>query len=418
MEVVIEGNAFYNGQLVRCAIGVEEGRIRSVKKILQGDRRFDFGDKLVLPAAVDAHVHFRDPGMTYKEDFSSGTTAAAYGGVSCVLDMPNTRPQVTDVIALQDKASTVTKKAYVDFGLYAGVTIGGNMKALSRNAAAFKLYLATTTGNMLVTDDAVLPSLFDALSETDLLVSVHCEEETLIDKDLKVDSLMAHLKSRPNVCEALAIRKILDQRKDARVHICHVSTKEGVEMVKGEEVTSEVTPHHLFLTVDSDLGALGKVNPPLRQTEDREALWEALGNGTIDILASDHAPHTLDEKEVFEHAPSGIPGVETMIPMMLSLVKRGRFSLERLVAVSSSRPAELFRLNKGQIQPGRDADIMVVDMRKETEIRAKHLHSRCGWTPYVGMPAVFPRYTFVRGKVVIEDWELTGDRDFGENVKD
>lgn len=416
MEVVVEGNAFVNGDIVKCCIGIEEGKIKAIKKILKGDKHFDFGEKLILPGGIDAHVHFRDPGMTHKEDFKSGTKSAAYGGVTCALDMPNTIPPTTNIEALQDKMRIASSKAFVDFGLFAGVSQNSDIKALSESAIGFKIYLATTTGEMLIKDYVVLPDLFERIGKTDKPVSIHCEDEALINKASKPDSLKAHLKSRPNDCEASGIEKVIADLNDAKIHICHVSTKEGARLIEDANVTSEVTPHHLLLNYNSNLGAFGKVNPPLREQEDQEALWTALNQGKIDIIASDHAPHTLEEKEKFEDAQSGIPGVETMLPLMLSLLKHGKFGLERLVNAISERPGEIFNLDKGKLGPGYDADIIVVDMWKETEIKGKHLHSRAGWTPFEGFSAVFPKFTFVRGEVVIEDWELTGEKGYGRMV--
>jgi dihydroorotase len=416
MDIVIEGNAFVSGELVKCCIGVEEGRIKAVKKILKGHNHYDFGDKLVLPGGIDAHVHFRDPGMTHKEDFGTGTMAASFGGITCVLDMPNTIPPTTSFTIFQEKAKIAGNKAFVDFGLHAGITKNSNIEELSKTAVALKMYLASTTGDILFDDYEALPKIFEKIGKINKTVCLHCEDETLIDKDIKPDSLKAHLKSRPSQCEVSAIEKVVSHLNNARIHICHVSTAEGAKLVKDANVTSEVTPHHLFLNHKINLGALGKVNPPLREMEDQTALWGALIDGGIDIIASDHAPHTLEEKAVFTEAPSGVPGVETMLPLMLSYVKHGQLDLGRLANAVSEKPGKIFDLNKGKLEVGYDADIIMVDMKKEKEIKSKHLHSKCGWTPYERFSVVFPKYTFVRGEIVIEDWELTGEKGFGENV--
>ncbi|MEE9151329.1 MAG: dihydroorotase [Thermoplasmata archaeon] len=417
MELVVEGNAYIKEDIIKCCIGIEEGKIKAIKKILKGDKHYDFGEKLILPGGIDSHVHFRDPGMTHKEDFGSGTVSAAFGGVTCVLDMPNTIPPVTNLEALQEKTRIADIKAFVDFGLFAGVSLSSDIEGLSKSATAFKIYLATTTGEMLINDYDALGGIFEHISRTEKPVSVHCEDEALLDRSLAPDSLKLYLKSRPNECEASGIEKVIKSHDNAKAHICHVSTSEGVKLVKNSNLTSEVTPHHLFLNSSAKLGAFGKVNPPLREWEDQEALWNALKQGAIDIIASDHAPHTLEEKELFENAPSGMPGVETMLPLLLSFVKHGKFELGRFVNAVSERPGEIFKINKGKIEVDYEADLIVVDMRKEIEIKAKNLHSKAGWTPYDGFSAVFPRFTFVRGEVVIEDWEMTGDRGFGRMVE-
>jgi dihydroorotase len=418
MEIVIEGNAAIGGEIVKCCIGVEDGRIKTIKKILKGDKHLDFGDKLILPAGIDSHVHFRDPGMTHKEDFETGTASAAYGGISCVLDMPNTNPPATNISILEEKARIANIKAHVDFGLYAGVSLNSSIEELANKAIAYKIYMASTTGEMQIDDYSKLKGIFEQIKRTYKPVCIHCEDEALINRTSKPRSLHDHFKSRPNKCESSGIETIqkIGKGTGPNTHICHLSTSEGVKLLENSNLTSEVTPHHLLLNAQSDIGALGKVNPPLRKSEDQEVLWKALFDGRIDILASDHAPHTLEEKEIFEKAPSGIPGVETMFPLMLSFVKHDRFGLNRLLNAMCERPAEIFHLNKGKLAEGYDADIIVVDMRKECEIEGEKLHSKAGWTPYEGFSAVFPRYTFIRGECVIEDWELVGDRGYGKMV--
>lgn len=416
MDVVIEGNAYVNGQLTKCAIGIDDGKIAAIKKILKGDKKYDFGDKLVLPAGIDAHVHMREPGFTDKEDFESGTACAAYGGISCVLDMPNTKPATTTLDYLLEKARVAGIKAHVDFGLYGGVTKDTDIEKLAKAATAFKIYLATTTGQLLFDDWEALRGIFSTIAETGKSVAIHCEDESLIDKTAKPKSLEEHNKSRPNECEAKAIEKVLALWSSKQVHISHVSTSEGVDLVRKADVTSEASPHHLFLNYKANLEARGKVNPPLRGMKDQETLWDAFKKGDIDIVASDHAPHTIEEKENFAEAPSGVPGVETMLPILLTNVKIGRLDLSRFVSATSENPAKIFGLNKGKLEVGRDADIIMVNMRKEKEIKSKKLHYKCGWTPYERFSAIFPKYTFVRGEVVVEKGELTGDRGHGKFV--
>jgi dihydroorotase len=418
METVVEGNAYLLGEIKKCCIGIEDGKIKSIKKILKGDNHFDFGDKLILPAGIDAHVHFRDPGLTEKEDFESGTIQAAYGGISCVLDMPNTIPPTTSVEALLEKKRIVDPKAHIDFGIFAGVSNNSDIQGLSNYAAAFKIYLASTTGDLKIESYDELKGIFQGIRETGKTVCVHCEDQRLLDITRKPENLKEHLMGRPNAAEASAIDLVLKNNNDAKVHICHVSSSEGALLVSNSSYTSEVTPHHLFFNIDSGLGAKGKVNPPLRQVPDQDALWDALRNGAIDILASDHAPHTLEEKESFLHAPSGMPGVETMLPLMLWRVKHNKFELARLINAISERPGEIFGINKGKIEPGYDADLIMVDMREEIKISEDDLHSKCGWSAYDGLLGVFPRFTFLRGEIVVEDWELVGDCGLGKIIED
>ncbi len=438
MDVVVEGRAYLKSGLTKCCIGIDDGKISAIKKMIKGDRHFDYGDKLILPGAIDSHVHFRDPGLTHKEDFVTGSLAAAFGGICCVIDMPNTVPQTTTLTALKNKITIAERKSFVDFGLFAGVNEKSDIDALSKYATAFKIYLASTTGDMNIHENDLLPSIFKKIEKTGKTVSVHCEDDALIDRSIKPSSLHDHLRSRPDESEVSGIKKAISTAGNAKSHLCHVSSKEGVELIKqykspvrkGDEptessldtavskrpITSEVTPHHLFLNSDSELGAYGKVNPPLRGPNDQNALWTALREGTIDTIASDHAPHTVEEKENFEKAPAGLPGVETMVPLMLSQVKHGKFDLHRLIHAVCVKPGCLFGFNKGILEAGRDGDLMVVDMREEKIIKGKELHSKCGWTPFEGFEGVFPRSTFVRGEVVIKDWSVEGDKGFGKYV--
>ena len=210
---------------------------------------------------------------------------------------------------------------------------------------------------------------------------------------------------------ALMTRKIKDAAKGCRLHVCHVSAKESIPLLaNGHGLTSEVTPHHLLLDKDSKTGSHAKVNPPLRKREDRHALFKALQGGAFDVIASDHAPHTIDEKkEDFEYAPGGMPGVETMLPLMLHMVDEKHLELSELVKRVSVRPAEIFGIHKGKIAEGYDADLVVVDFSDCRMIKADHLHSKCGWTAFEGMPGIFPKKVFVRGKLIVENGEQVGE---------
>jgi dihydroorotase len=411
MDVVVEGNCYYQGRLARLCVGIEDGVISKVAKNLDGDAVYDFGSKLVLPAAIDSHVHMRDPGATHKEDFATGTLAALHGGVTCVLDMPNTSPPTTSVDALREKTRTAAAKSNVDFGLFAGVQPGVDIRGLASGAVGFKLYMAGTTGDLLVGSLESVGDELRAVAASGKVLAVHAEDECMRRKESE-SSLVDHLRNRRNECETSAVRKLRDLRIEGlRTHICHVSASESLPVLASAHgVTTEVTPHHLLLDKDSKLGSFGKVNPPLRRREDRQALFKALKNGVFDTVASDHAPHTVEEKEEdFDFAPSGMPGVETIAPIMLQLVRDRHLALSSLVSRLCERPGEIFGIPKGKIEKGYDADLMVVDIMSGTEIRADRLHSKCGWTPYEGMAAVFPKAVFLRGEVMTENGSLVGE---------
>ena len=411
MEVVVEGNCYVSGRFERCCLGIDDGRIVKIARALEGDKVFSFGNRLVLPGAIDAHVHFRDPGMTAKEDWGSGSLAAVCGGVTCVLDMPNTKPTTTTLSALREKKKIASSKSLVDFGLFAGVKPGVDVSSLAREAVAFKLYMGSTTGDLLVPHPASVKAELADIAATGKVLAVHAEDEALRKKESEKD-LQGHLRNRPNECESSAIRKIGEAAKGCRLHICHVSAKSSIPLLANAgTITSEVTLHHLLMDVSSRLGAMAKVNPPLRRREDRQGLFQALKNGSFDIIASDHAPHTIEEKrEDFDYAPSGMPGVETLVPLMLQLVKEKHIDFGGIIRRLCERPGEIYGLRKGKIQVGYDADLMVVDIDSSARIRAEKLHSKCGWSAFEGMLGIFPRAVLVRGDVIVESGEQVGER--------
>lgn len=421
IDLVIEGNAYVNGKLTQCCIGIKNGKIQKIKKVLSADKHLDFGYKLILPAGIDSHVHFRDPGLTHKEDFATGTMSAAFGGITCVLDMPNTVPPVTSLSSFSEKFSDIQKKTYIDFGLFATIPpiLNENtfkeIDRLSKVCIGFKIYMASTTGDLVFKKEHVLKPIIDKINSVNKIIAIHAEDESILKQKKKdTKNLIDHLNSRPNICELSSIQKLKSFESTAKLHICHVSCAESVELINNSNFTSEVTPHHLFLHADSNLRAFGKVNPPLRTKNDRFELWQGLINGTIDIIASDHAPHTFEEKEDFMHALSGMPGVETMLPLMLSMLKHNKISLQRFVKIISEKPAEIYGLNKGKIEVGYDADLIVIDIKDENKIREKYLHSKCGWSSFNGFNAIFPKVVINCGKIIIKNKEFLGEKGKGK----
>lgn len=405
---VVEGKAFFQGKLQKACIGIEEGRIVAVKKVLEGEEYHDFGDRLILPGAVDPHVHFRDPGMTHKEDFSSGSLSALFGGVTCVLDMPNTVPPVTDADALREKRERIAGRSWVDYGLFAGIAPGTKVDSMSA-CHAYKIFLGSSTQSVLIKEDRDLSKALKAVAGTGKVISVHAEEDGML-KRMDERSLRDHEECRPRQAELRAIERLLPHQDLVHLNVCHVSCPESLALLKGSKMTFETTPHHMLLDSSMELGAWGKVNPPLRRRADREALFAAFCRGEVPMLATDHAPHATDEKEKgFGEAPSGLPGVETGYSMMLALVKKGFLSLETLIKAAAYTPAQTFGLNKGEIAQGRDADLVVIDPRELRVIRGKDMHGKCGWTPFEGKEALFPQAVFVRGKLVMNEGSIVVD---------
>lgn len=428
IEKIIEGKIYFHDHIEECCLGIDEqGRISEIKKILTGDNKIKIKRGIVLPAAVDIHVHFRDPGMTYKEDFSSGSLAAAYGGVSCVIDMPNNYPPVTTISSLKGKLAIARMKSYVDFGIYAAITDKNipELEKLSRFTRYFKIYLGETTGELYF-DMEKMHVLEEKLKEieTEIILAFHAEDKNCLERyRTKAKNLKEYARSRPPICERNAINKILHGLSDtsARIHICHVSSVDTIHGLehRNKNITCGVTPHHLLFNTEQELKpeTYFKVNPPIRNRLHQEILLNTLLEGIIDVIESDHAPHSMDEKQSsFEEAPAGMPGVETMYPVLLHYFVINRYPLSKLVEKLCKRPAKIFGLKKGKIEVGMDADFAVFDIKDVKKIRYEDLHSKCGYTPYEGIKAIFPRTLFIRGEPVIEDGECVSSRGYGMYV--
>lgn len=408
-ELVIEGRAYVKGSIANWCIGIDNGKISEIGKNLKGDDRINFKDSIIFPGSIDPHVHFRDPGLTDKEDFSTGSLAAAFAGVTCVLDMPNTVPPAVSKNSLLEKKEQISKKSWVDYGLFAGCVPGSDLKSMAPYAVGFKLFMGSSTGKLLVTEESDIQKILADAKECNKVLSVHAEDENLIKKDPE-KNISDHAKNRPPEAEATAINRL--KESDCKVNICHVSSSAGLDALQATDFTSEVTAHHLFFDKDSiGNSTYAKVNPPLRTRNDRFALMKALIDGRISMIGSDHAPHTIEDKEQeFSYAPSGMPGVETSVPVLLSMVKKGQFPLERFVNAVSEKPAEIFNLNKGSIELGKDADFMIVNPGRVEAIKVKNLHSKCGWSLFEGFDALFPQAVMLGGDLLIEEGSIVGDR--------
>lgn len=411
IEKVIQGRALIDGELRYAEIGISEGRIVTVGSLVRGgDERVDVGSsRIILPGFIDPHVHFRDPGMTNKETFDTGTLAAVHAGVTCVLDMPNTKPPVTDVQSLLDKKAAVRGRANVDYGLFAAVTANVNAGMIAPLVPAFKLFMGSTTGNILLDDDEeMIPAVRDVLA-TGKRMSVHAEDDHLISREPE-GCTRDHLRNRPAQAEWTAISRLASYFRGSDINICHLTTSEGLDMARAAGFSTEVTLHHMMFEVDRCTGAEYKVNPPLRDMATRDRLFQRFVAGDIDMIGTDHAPHTQEEKsQEFDAAPGGIPGVETTMPIVMDMVRRDVIPLSQAVRMASENPGRLFSLRKGRIAEGYDADLQIYDMRSSTEIDVRRLHSKCGHSPYGGFRAVFPETVMVRGEVQVEDGEFCGE---------
>jgi dihydroorotase len=414
-----------NRKVVERSIGISGGKIREVSlHHIKAKKEIDCFGKLLLPGLIDVHVHFREPGFTYKEDWASGSRAALAGGITTVFDMPNTRPQTTTVKALAQKIKLARKKSYCNFGMHFGATAENiNEIKKAKGIRSIKIYFGSSTGNMLLNDDKKIAEILKYARKKNIVVCVHAEDDFVIlrnstkGKNLKAKD---HDKIRSAEAEAEAIKKLLAlQRKTkCRMHFCHLSSERGVKLIanakkKSRLITAEVSPHHLFLTNKDikGLGNFGKVNPSIKSEKDRRALWKGIFNGTIDVIATDHAPHTITEKRKhYALAPSGLPGVETMLPLLLDAMHSGKISVNEIQALCCANPAKIFGLKgKGEIKNGVDADLVVVDVMAERKVENKKLFSKCGWSPWNGKRLKGRvEKTILAGKVVFDNGKIIG----------
>lgn len=394
----------------------------------------------VLPGAIDVHVHFRDPGYPHKEDFASGTQAAAFGGVTTVFDMPNTIPPTGTAAILAEKHAIAAEKAHVDYGLYGLLgedTIAHVPDLVAGGVIGFKLYMGNTFGNIPSPTTGGMLEAFEVVARTGKRISLHAEtasimarRETRMRAAGRIDPL-AHLAARPAVVatEAVARAAILAEWTGARIHVLHISSAAELRPLReakarGVDVTGETCPQYLMLDADdyARVGGVVRVNPPVREAENQEPLWAALADGTIDMIATDHAPHAIEEKTRTDiwTVDCGFPGVETQMPLMLTAVAAGRLSICDYVRLCAENPAKRFGLypRKGAIVPGADADLAIVDLGLDWTIDDAALRSRSKITPWHGRAVRgLPRHTLVRGRFVMRDRTLVEDtRGWGRSV--
>ncbi len=445
-DLIVEDATIVSGRERRVAdIAVEDGKI-----VYVGDRpaggarvRESARGRLVIPGVIDGHVHFRSPGHPHKEDWASGSRAAASGGVTTVLDMPNTSPPTLTRAAFDAKRELAAASSRVDFGIWVGASAGHNpdINELmeSGDACGIKVFMGASTGPLLV-DDATLLRLFE---ETRGLIGVHAEDEAMLvalRDQHAADVAPDHNVLRPPAVAVAAVRRLVELVEAFKrpVHVCHVSTAAEADLLERTHgalpITTEACPHHLFLASDvtpdyarpDGLGgttATGnriKVNPPIRSERDRRALWAAIRRERIDTIGSDHAPHTLEEKALpYWQAPAGIPGVETTLPLLLTAVRQGRLTLERLVQLCCERPAAVFGLaSKGHLRVGFDADLVVLAERALEPLEPSALLTRVGWSPFEGMRMVpKPDQVYVGGRLVAQRGQIVGDDVRGRFVR-
>jgi len=421
--VVANGTVVNHDGVWRGDIGIRDGKIAGLGAIGAGGgaQVLDARGLHVLPGVIDSHVHFREPGAEHKEDLASGSRAAVLGGVTTVFEMPNTNPPTTTADALADKLRRAQGRMYCDHAFYIGASLENisELDVLERmpGVAAVKVFAGSSTGNLLIAQETDLQRVFARISRR---AAFHSEDEARLAARLnerRAGNPASHpvWRDAKAACDCTQMLLRLARAAGKRVHILHVSTGDEMPLLAAHKdvATVEVTPHHLSLQSPGDyerLGTHAQINPPVRDGAHREALWAGVRDGTVDTIGSDHAPHTLEEKlGPYPESPSGMPGVQTLVPVMLDHVNAGRLSIERFVDLTSHGPQRVYGLaGKGRIAAGYDADLTLVDMGREQEISESWLASRCGWSPYTGKRVKgWPVATLVRGAVVMRDGEIT-----------
>ncbi len=404
-------------------IGISNGKISEISHDINPGKGPVFNAKglHVLPGLIDSQVHFREPGLTYKEDFESGSRSALFGGITAYFEMPNTKPPVTTLELLQQKYDLSKDRCHTHYAYYGG-SIGAHFEELPRmeahpNSPGVKIFMGTSTGGYLVDNDEILDVI---LKNTTRRLVVHAEDEPtlearkhLIDQD---PHPRTHDKWRNEESAIRATQRILAlaRKNNRKLHILHITTAEEVEILKQNKdiATFEVLPQHLTLSSPEcyeRLGTLAQMNPPIRAKRHQEALWKAVLDGSVMVMGSDHAPHTLEEKrKPYPQSPSGLPGVQTTVPLMLNFVNQGKLPLTRFVELMAESPKKLFNIKgKGRIEIGADADFTIVDMKEERVLENKWIQSKCGYTPFDGMKLKgWPKIVMLNGQVVLRDNEI------------
>jgi dihydroorotase len=413
-------------EVVGVSVLIENGKIAAIDAAIHAsaDEVVDARGMHLLPGVIDDQVHFREPGLTHKEDLHTASRACAKGGVTTYLEMPNTNPTTTSVAALHDKLTLASTKSLVNYGFYIGATTS-NLAELkkARRTPGIKIFIGSSTGNMLVDEQSALEAIF---AETSLPICAHCEDESTVRANAArladTHDVADHSRIRDHQAAYIATKRAIDlaHRHQHRFHVLHVSTAAEVPLLTDHRglITAEVCPHHLFFSVDdyARLGTLVQMNPSIKTKDDCHGLWQALLDGSIQVIATDHAPHTLEEKQLpyapgHSGSPSGLPAVENSLALLLNQVSQGRCTIAQVVHWMCDAPARVWDImNKGRIQPGYDADLVLVDLNKSAEIRNETQETKSRWSPWHGETLTgWPVRTWVMGQEVFRDGQINSD---------
>jgi len=419
--IIKNGSCYVNGKLEKTDIALIDNKIKKIGKVeVNNNKVFDASNKLVLPGIIDTQTHFREPGSTDREDLESGSRAAVLGGVTSVFEMPNTNPPTSNLVEFDKKLNLAKNRMHCNYAFYFGAT-PENADQLSKlkdlkGCCGVKLFAGSSTGQLLVDKEADIEKV---ISQSDRVVSIHSEDEEILNlrkKFIKEGDVHSHPEWRNTECAISSTRRVVKiaERYNKQIHVLHVTTKEEVDFLAmhKKNVTFEITPQHLTLYAPdcyNKLGAFAQMNPPIRTKEHYDRLWVAVKNSIVDVLGSDHAPHSkADKKKKYPASPSGMPGVQTILPVMLNHINNEKLSLEQLIKLMCENPCKIFGIkNKGYIKEDFDADLTIVDMNKEQIIKDEMIASKCGWTPFNNFTVKgFPIATIVNGKIVMSDGKV------------
>ncbi len=419
--IIKNGSCYIDGKLMKTDVGLSGGKIKKIGKIeLNSSKVYDATDKVVLPGIIDTQVHFREPGSTDAEDLESGSRAAVLGGVTSLFEMPNTNPPTANLVEFDKKLKAAKNRMHSNYAFYFGATPDNTDQLADlknvEGCCGVKLFAGSSTGNLLVDKEADIEKV---ISSSDRIVSIHSEDEDIIKlrkKFIKKGDVHSHPEWRNVECAMSSTRRVVKiaERYNKKIHVLHVTTKDEVDFLAmhKKNVTFETTPQHLTLYAPDcydKLGTYAQMNPPLRTKEHYDRLWVAIKNNIVDVLGSDHAPHLKENKnKVYPETPSGMPGVQTIFPVMLDHVNNGKLTLEQLIKLMCENPCRIFGIkNKGYIKEGFDADLTIADMNKEVVIKDEMIASKCGWTPFNNYKVKgFPVGTIVNGYLVMSDGKI------------
>ena len=419
--IIKNGSCYIDGKFQKIDLAISGNKIKKVGKIdLNSGKVFDATGKIVLPGAIDTQVHFREPGANDAENLESGSRAAVAGGITSVFEMPNTNPPTSTFKEFNNKLSAARNRMFCNYAFYFGAT-PDNMKELAsvntlEGCCGVKLFAGSSTGNLLVSQEKDIEKV---ISNSSKIVSVHSEDENILlsrKKFIKEGDVTSHPIWRNEECALESTKRVvrLAQKHKKKIHILHVSTKEEIDFFseKRDGVTFEITPQHLTLYAPDcyeNLKTFSQMNPPLRSKDHYDRLWDAVDETLVSTIGSDHAPHTKEEKNrKYPLSPSGMPGVQTLLPVMLDHVNKGKLKIEQLIKLVCENPCDLFGIkNKGYIKENYDADLTIVDMNKEVVIKDDWIESKCGWTPFNNYKVKgFPIATIVNGEIVMENSKI------------